>query len=64
MENNKKNSCTGCQGGCVSDSSVGFDISEDFKRFNQKMTSLVDHFGMKRLNLKKLKDFKHLIVNH
>ena len=36
MENNKKNSCTGCQGGCVSDSSVGFDVSEDFKRFNQK----------------------------
>ena len=36
MENNKKNSCTGCQGGCVSDSSVGFDVSDDFKRFNQK----------------------------
>ena len=36
MKNNKKNSCTGCQGGCVSDSSVGFDVSEDFKRFNQK----------------------------
>ena len=36
MENNKKNSCTGCQGGCVSDSSVGFDITDDFKRFNQK----------------------------
>ena len=36
MENNKKNSCTGCQGGCVSDSSVGFDVTDDFKRFNQK----------------------------
>ena len=36
MKNNKKNSCKGCQGGCVSDSSVGFDVSEDFKRFNQK----------------------------
>ena len=35
-KNNNKNSCNGCHGDCVSDTSVGFKISEDFKRFNQK----------------------------
>ena len=35
-KNNNKNSCNGCHGDCVSDTSVGFKISETFKRFNQK----------------------------
>ena len=35
-KNNNKNSCNGCHGDCVSDTSVGFKISENFKRFNQK----------------------------
>ena len=35
-KNKNKNSCNGCHGDCVSDTSVGFKISENFKRFNQK----------------------------
>ena len=57
MENNKKNSCAGCQGGCVSDSSVGFDISEDFKRFNQKDDIFSRSFWDKKIKSEKTERF-------
>jgi len=62
-KNKNKNSCNGCHGDCVSDTSVGFKISENLNALIKKMTFSVDHFVMIKSILKKQKGSTRPTVN-